>query len=256
MLPHILIILRFTLLEAYRTRLPLLAAMVFSAVGAGSLFIHQIAVTESARLQWSFYASGSRAASVLVIALYITSSTAREFNEKGLELLLALDLPRAGYLLGKLAGFASVAVMLGLMCGLPMLFHAPVAVVAIWTASLVCELAIVAALALFCIVTLRHVLPAVMLILGLYVLGRTITAMRLMSETDLLGSLGGARPVVNFGVDLLAYVVPALDRNAVTTWIADRSADTAVLGPIALQSLTAVALLTAAALYDFYRREI
>lgn len=253
---HLLTIARFTLLEAHRTRLALLALGVLSVVWAGSLFIHQIAITESDRLQWSFYASGARLASVLVLALYITSSMVREFNEKGLELLLALDLPRASYVLGKLAGYAALAVLLALVCGAPMLVYAPPDVVAVWSASLFCELAIVAALSIFCIVTLHQVLPATMVILGLYLLGRSITAMRLMAETELLGSMGGVRPAIDFGVEALARVVPALDRFALTEWIADRAVSAAVLGPIALQALLAVAVLTAAALFDFYRREV
>lgn len=249
-------IARFTLLEAQRTRLALLAVVVLAFVWAGSLFIHQIAITESDRLQWSFYASGSRLASVLVLALYITSSMVREFNEKGLELVLALDLPRASYLLGKLAGFIAVAALLALLSGAPTMVYAPPVVAGVWSASLFCELTIVAALSVFCIVTLRHVLPAVMLVFGLYLLGRSITAMRLMAETDLLGSLGPARPAVDFGVEALAYLVPALDRFALTEWIAERSVTSAVLAPIALQTALAVTVLVTAALFDFYRREI
>lgn len=253
---HVFTIARFTLLEARRTRLPWLALVVLAVVWAGSLFIHQIAITESDRLQWSFYASASRLASVLMLALYITSSMVREFNEKGLELLLALDLPRASYLLGKLTGFVAIAAVLALSCGAPITLHAPPAVVGVWSASLFCELAIVAALSIFCIVTLHQVLPAVMLVCGLYLLGRSITAMRLMAETELLGRMGGARPAVDVGVDALAYVVPALDRFTLTEWIAERAVSIAVLGPVAVQTAVAVAVLAAAALFDFYRREI
>lgn len=253
---HVFTIARFTLLEAHRTRLALLAFAVLAVVWAGSLFIHQIAITESDRLQWSFYASSSRLASVLMIALYITSSMVREFNEKGLELLLALDLPRASYVLGKLGGFTAIAALLALAYAAPMLQYAPGTVVAVWAASLFCELAIVAAASLFCIVTLHHVLPAAMLVFGLYLLGRSITAMRLMAETELLGTLGGARPAVDFGVESLALFVPALDSFALTEWIAERSIPADVLGPIALQTIVAVGVLVAAALFDFYRREI
>lgn len=253
---HVLTIARFTLLEAHRTRLALLALVVLTVVWTGSLFIHQIAITESDRLQWSFYAAASRLASVLVLALYITSSMVREFNEKGLELLLALDLPRATYLLGKLTGFVAIAAMLAIVCALPTLLYAPPAVAGVWSFTLFCELAIVAALSLFCIVTLHQVLPALMLVLGLYLLARSISAMRLMAETELLGRMGGVRPIVDFGVDTLAYVVPTLDRFALTQWIAQKTVEVAELGPIALQSVIAVAVLVAAALFDFYRREI
>lgn len=253
---HVFTIARFTLLEAHRTRLLLLAMVVLVVVWTGSLFIHQIAITESDRLQWSFYASTSRLACVLVLALYITSSMVREFNEKGLELLLSLDLPRASYLLGKLSGFVAVAAVLALLTGAPMMMYAPPGVIGVWSASLFCELAIVAALSIFCIVTLHHVLPAIMLVCGLYILGRSISAMRLMAETELLGTMGGTRPAIDLGVDALAYLVPALDRFALTEWIAERTVAASVLPPIAMQTAIAVIVLVAAALFDFYRKEI
>ena len=253
---HIVTIARFTLLEAWRTRLPVLAGAVLVFVWAGSLFIHGIAITESDRMQWSFFAASSRLASVFMLALYITSSVVREFNEKGLELVLALDLPRSSYILGKLCGFIGVGLLLALLAALPLLVFAPIPVAAVWGASLFCELAVVSALSVFCIVTFSHVLPAFTLIIGAYLLARTLSAMRLMSDTALLGAMGGARPLVDFVVDALGYVVPALDRFAATEWIAARVVDADVLGLISLQTAIAVALLLAAALFDFYRREI
>jgi hypothetical protein len=253
---HILTIARYTLLEAWRTRLLLLAAAVLAFVWAGSLFIHGIAITESERMQWSFFAAGARLASVFMLALYITSSMVREFNEKGLELVLAIDLPRSNYILGKLGGFIGVAFVLALMAALPLVALAPAGVGAVWATTLFLELTIVSALSVFCIVSFSHVLPAFTLIIGFYLLARTITAIRLMSDTPLLGAMGGARPAIDFGVDVLAYVIPPLDRFAATEWIASKAVDTDVIGFAVVQTAVAVALLLGAALFDFYRREI
>jgi ABC-type transport system involved in multi-copper enzyme maturation permease subunit len=249
-------IARFTLLEAVRTRLPLLAVTVFGLLWACSFFIHQIAITESTRLQSSFFASGARLAAVFMLALYITSSVVREFNEKGLELLLALDLPRSSYLLGKLAGFIVVAAALALVAVLPLVPAVPLDVAAIWAISLTLELAVICAASLFCIVTFSHILPAVLLVASFYLLARTVTAMRLMAESSVLGELSGARPALNFGVEVLSYVVPALDQFSATQWIAARAVAPEVLAPLVLQSAIYVALLLAATLVDFYRREL
>ena len=70
------------------------------------------------------------------------------------------------------------------------------------------------------------------------------------------GSLDDARPLLNFGVEALAYLVPPLDRFSVTEWIAARAVETDVLGPIVVQSAVYVALLLGATMVDFYRREI
>lgn len=253
---QILTIARFTLLEAIRTRLPLVVIAVFGLAWASSFFIQQIAITESARFQASFFAASARLAAVFMLVLYITSSIAREFNEKGLELVLALDLTRASYLGGKLAGFITLAAALAFLAALPLVAVVPVDVAAIWALSLALELAIVCAASLFCIVTFNHILPAVTLVAAFYLLARSITAMRLMAESSLLGSLAGARPALNFGVEALAFLVPALDRFSATEWIAARAVEPHVLGPIAVQSAVYVMLLIGAALIDFYRREL
>jgi len=253
---QVLTIARFTTLEAVRTRLPLMAAAILGFIWLMSFFVHQIAITESGRLQSSFFAAGARLACVFTLALYVTSSMVREFNEKGLELVLALDLPRASYLLGKLLGFFAIAAVLAVLAALPLALSVPPSVMAVWSASLALELAIVCTASLFCIVTFSQVLPAVSLVVAFYLLARVITAMRLMAETALIGDLGGARPAVNFGVEALSYLMPALDRYAMTEWIAARSVDAGVLGPLVLQGATCVALLLAASLIDFYRREV
>jgi ABC-type transport system involved in multi-copper enzyme maturation permease subunit len=253
---QILTIARFTMLEALRTRLPWLVGSMLGFIWAGSLFVQQIAITESARMQWSFFASGARLASVFMLTLYITSSMVREFNEKGLELVLALDLPRSSYLLGKLAGFIAIAAALAVIAAAPLTLSTPAQVSAVWATSLFFELVIVCAASLFCIVTFSQVMPAVIIVAAFYTLARTITAMRLMADTDLLGSLGGARPAVDFGVEALAYLLPALDRFAMTEWVAARAVDADVLGPIALSSAIYVGLLLGASLFDFYRREL
>jgi ABC-type transport system involved in multi-copper enzyme maturation permease subunit len=249
-------IARFTLLEAIRTRLPLLVIAVIGLIWAGSLFVHQVAITESTRLQASVFAAGARLASVFVLALYITSSMVREFNEKGLELVLALALPRCTYLFGKLAGFLIIAGVLAFVSALPLLLHVSAQTAAIWSLSLAFELGIVAAASMFCVVTFSQVLPAVTLVAAFYLLCRSVTAMRLMAESSLLGTLQPARPALNFAVDALAYAVPALDRFSLTQWVAAGGVAPDVLPPLAGQCAIYVALLLGAALFDFYRREL
>ena len=253
---HVFTIARFTLLEAIRIRLPLVVFAVFGLIWAISFFVHQISITESARLQSSFFAAVARLASVFMLALYITSSLAREFNEKGLELVLALDLPRSSYLIGKLAGFIVIGTAFAFVAALPLIGTVPIQVLSIWALSLAFELAIISVASLFCIVTFNHIFAAVTLIAGFYLLSRSITAMRLMAESSLLGTLSGARPALDFGVEALAYLLPPLDRFSATEWIAARAVEADVLGPIVMQSVIYIGLLLGATLIDFYRREL
>jgi ABC-type transport system involved in multi-copper enzyme maturation permease subunit len=88
-------IARCTLIEAMRTRLPALVLVTLLALLAASFFIESIAVVEGDRLQTGFYASGMRLSGVFIAAIYVLVSVTREFNDKGLDVLLALDLPRS-----------------------------------------------------------------------------------------------------------------------------------------------------------------
>ena len=99
-------IARFTVLEAWRNRLIVLVVVAVALLTLLSLFARELAVTESGRLQTAILASTLRVASVFLMALYILIGLTREFNDKVLELMLSLDLPRAGYLMGKFLGFA------------------------------------------------------------------------------------------------------------------------------------------------------
>src|SRR4051812_23954827 len=161
-------IARYTVLEARRTRLPVLAAVVIAVLLAASFFVREIAITESIRFQIGFFAATSRFAIVFVAALFAIASIAREFQDKGLDVALALDLPRSHYIVGKMAGFLAIAVMLAFATALPLFALAPPELVAAWSMSLACELAIVLALALFCAVTFNQLMPAASVVIAFY----------------------------------------------------------------------------------------
>ena len=57
-------IARFTLIEAFRTRLPWLFAIVLALILGAAYFVQQLAITESARLQIGFSAAATRFAAV------------------------------------------------------------------------------------------------------------------------------------------------------------------------------------------------
>ena len=57
-------------------------------------------------------------------------------------------------------------------------------------------------------------------------------------------------------VDALALLLPALDRFAQSAWLVDSAASWQVLGANAVQALLYIVLLGAAAMSDFYRRNL
>jgi hypothetical protein len=247
-------IARYTVLEALRTRLPLLTAVVIGVLLAASFFVREIAITDSVRFQTAFYAAAIRFAAVFIAALHVIAAMTREFQDKGLDVALALDLPRAHYILGKLAGFLAIAVAIALAVALPLLPLAGWEAVAQWSTSLACELAVVVALALFCVVTFNQLIPAASFVLAFYLLARALTAIRLISANPVSGADALSHRMMTWLVEGLALAMPALDAWTQTTWLVDRAASWTALLSIAAHGALFVVIFAAAAVFDMQRR--
>lgn len=251
---HITTIGKYTALEALRTRVPATALLTLLLLVCASLFVRELAVTEAARFQVTFYAAAARLCAVFLTCVYVLASISREFNDKGLEVVLALDVPRSHYICGKLAGFMLAAVIIATVVSLPVWILATAAAASMWTVSLVIELALVAALSLFCVVTFSQLLPAAGFVAAFYLLARSIDGMRLMSAHPITGADAPSQQVISTLIEILGYLLPALDRWTATTWLVDAAPGPFVLAGIALQGFIYMALLTCAALFDFHRR--
>lgn len=253
---RILTLARFTLLEAWRTRLPGLFAVVLALIFGAAYFFQELAITESERVQVVFSAAASRLAAVFILSLYILTSIVREFNDKGLELTLSFDLRRSHYVAGRMLGFLFIALMMALIAGAPQLIFAPVPAALQWIASLALELAIVAALSVFCVMTFTQLMPAASFVAGFYLLARTLSAIQLMGASPIANREALSHQLMAWLVDALALVMPALDRFTQSAWLVDGAAGWASVALFALQAAVYSSLLVAAAMFDFYRRNL
>ena len=252
----ILTIARFTLLEAVRTRLLWIVAIILMLLFMGSLFVQHIAVTETARMQTGFLAATARMAAVFVLSLHVASSMVREFNDKGVELLLSLDLPRSAYYLGKFLGFAGIAMIIAAMACLPLLVPAAGSGVLLWGLSLALELILVAALSLFCVITFAQVMPAISFVAAFYLLARSISAIRLLSGSQLLDPNDWLNRTIVRLVDLLSLLLPDLSRSTLTAWLVDGTGTLAHVGAAGGQCVIYAVLLVLAGLFDLYRKNL
>jgi hypothetical protein len=247
-------IARYTVLEAVRTRLPLLTTVVVVLLYIASLFIRELAIVESGRFQTAFYASTVRFAAVFIVALHVIASVTREFQDKGLDVVLALDLPRGHYIVGKLAGFVVIAAVLALVVSVPLVTLGAWQPLAQWSASLAFELAAIAALSIACVITINQLMPAASVVIAAYVVARSITAMRLIGENPIAGAASDAHQWITGMVEALALVIPALDGWTRTAWLVDQPAAWTSIAAIAGQSALFIAILGAVAAFDMYRK--
>ena len=250
----IIAIARFTLLEAARSRLSWLVLGTVLVLGFASLLVRELAITESQRIQLAFLASLLRGSSALVIAAFIISTLQREFNDKGPALVLALDVPRSHFVLGKVLGLGLTAALVALTYALPLALLAPASAWWPWTLSLILESSIIAAVSLFCGFSLRSVAAGLLFTIGFYVLAKSLAAIQLISHASLDAAAVSHRYMTGL-LDTLALLLPRLDQFAQTRWLVD-GIEPAMLGVLTLQTLIFVALVTCAAMFDLYRKNL
>ena len=247
-------IARYTVVEAVRTRLPLVTLACVALVGAASFFVREIAIAESARFQTAFYASAVRFAVVFIAALYSVASVAREFQDKGLDVMLALDLPRSHYIVGKLAGFVAIAFALAVAVASPLVPLAGAAAAAAWAASLALELSIVVAFSLFCAVTFNQLMPAVSVVIAFYFVARALAAIRLIGANPISGAHTLSHQVMTWLIEALAFVIPSFGDWTRTAWLVDGVSAWGSLPWIVASSALFITVLAAAAVFDMQRR--
>lgn len=246
-------IARATLLEAARSRLIWLVAILCLLCLGLAGFIQQVAIIEAAQIQATVLAAILRAAAAFLTAAFVTMSIVREYNDKVVELMLAQPWPRGVYLAGKFVGFSTAAVALAVIVSLPLLPFAPLARLAPWTLSLGCELVIVAAMSLFCVITLAHVVPALATVLGFYVLARSIAAIQVIAAGS-EASGAWAERAADAVIRAIALVLPRFDLMTRSDWLVAAMPAPTVLAGIVGQAVAYTVLLMAAAQFDLHRQ--
>jgi ABC-type transport system involved in multi-copper enzyme maturation permease subunit len=243
---------RTTLLEAVRNRLLWLTVVVVVIAFGLAQFLNQVAIAETREIQTALLAAPLRVAAVFILAVFVVTSMVREASDKVTDLLLSLPVPRSTYFLGKLCGFALVAVILALLCALPLSLLAKPSGLALWTASLVCELLIVAATSLFCVLTLAQIVPAIAAVAGFYLLSRSVAALQIIAAAPLHEPTPIDR-AVKAVVDGIALLLPGLDSMTQTTWLL-AGAPAHVSVAVFAQTAIYLALICSAALFDLHRK--
>ena len=249
-----LAIARITFLEALRSRMIWIAIVAIGMAFGVAQFLSQVAMIEMAQIQIAILAALLRATGVFLIAAFCITSLARESNDKITELFLSQPAPRSLYYLGKISGYAGVALVLAAGFSACLAFYCPISQAAIWGASLASELMIVAAVSVFCAISLTHVTAAFAATAGFYLLARSIGAMQIIAATPITIESSWTDEVFRWIVDAIALVLPALDRMTLTAWLLDHAPTPWELSQMFFQTVLYLILIGAATMVDLYRK--
>ncbi len=256
-LNQVLTLARYSLIEALRNRLALLVVLVAIVSVGIAVFLRAIAITETAQIQAAVLAALLRVAAVFLTAAFVITSQVREAADKGLELLLSHAFARSQYVLGKLSGYVACAALITVLFAVPLLAFAPPVSVITWGVSLFLELCIIAGASLFCVLTFSHIVVSLTAVAGFYFLSRSIATLQVMGTAQIQADAGWHAQIASVLLDAIAFALPRLDLFTQTAWLIYPSEhDVVKLGLLAAQSLIYTLLLGAAALFDFYRKNL
>lgn len=249
-------IAKFTLLEALRNRLLWLMLVIMVAGFGLTEFVGDIAIADQQQIQRVLLSSFLRYSGVVLIAIVVVSMSIRELQDKTLELILALNVSRANYYVGKLLGYSLLSLCVALCSAVLLLLYAPAYQVLMWSLSYFMELLIVASLALVMLFSFRQIPAALGAVLLIYALARSLPSIVLIAQGPLVVQQGLGQQFIEGFLGLLTWILPALDRFSPSAWLVygDISAGD-IYAPL-IQTLIYLPFLSAVALVDFYRKNI
>jgi len=252
----LLTIAKYSIWEAIRDKF-----LIFILIGVVtffciSLFIGELAITESAQMQAAILASSLRLFSVFTMSLFVITSMIREFNDKGFELILSHPVPRSSYYFGKFAGFSVVALLIALMSLFCLWIYVPVNFALFWSFSLFCELLIIISLSLLCLFSFNSITISFSVVMAFYILSRSIEVIQLISDSPILPIGSMSHKFMNSLLDVIAYIIPDLNKFTQTDWLIYVSDINADMFIVIGQTLIYIILLSSVALFDLYRKEL
>jgi len=243
-------IAKYTFFEAVRDRLFILLIVGLVCAFGLSQFIGELAITETQQIQVALLGSGLRLFAIFTIGLFVVTSMVREFNDKGLELLLSNPIPRASYYLGKLSGFSLICFVLVFLIGLEIAVYTPINISIIWSISLLCEIFIIITLSILCLITFSNITIAFSLVFLFYLLARNIEAIQLISRSPILETNTISQDLINTVIDCIAYLLPNFNSFTKTEWLVYHNVTYNDLLIIMGQTLIYTIFISGAALFD------
>lgn len=211
-------IARYSLLEAVRGKVLWIISSLLLLSLLISFFISQTALTETRESQVALMAGFLRLSSVFVMIFFVVSSVAREFQDKSIELIFSIAMPRYQIFFGKFLGFSLIAFVIVILYSLALLFYSDTSAVLIWSLSFWCELSLVALLSLIFILSLENVAVSLISSIGAYALMRFMPAIQSMGDGPFQDGL--FNKFINVFLDLISLLIPRLDNFSQSSWLA------------------------------------
>lgn len=249
--------IRYILLTALRDWL--FAGLLFGVVVASVIsgLMGDMAMVEPEQLKLTYAAASSRLVLVVGLVVFVCFHVRSAFDTREIDVFLSRPISRPNLVISYWLGFSVVALLLTLpSIGIVFWVGAlDMKGFGIWALSLVLEMLMVVAAALFAAFTLRSAVSSVMATLGFYVLSRMMGFFIATSKSSLLFRDAGLNQFSEMAMQVLAIFVPRLDFFAKTEWLVYGVENMADIRLMVLQAVIIVPLLLMAAIIDFRNKQ-
>jgi ABC-type transport system involved in multi-copper enzyme maturation permease subunit len=252
---------RLTLLESWRGRGGRFLFFTLIAVQLLASFVVEMAVTESNDVRLTTAAFLYRLCFLFALGVGMIASVVREHESGFVYVLLAHPVSRMHYVLGRMLGYAVVALVTTLAVMGVMAIWTPMAqwdALAVWSMSLWLELIVMGSVALFFALGLRNMVGSMVMWLAFYVLARVLDVARTMSATPIGQDPHGLAAITGqWTFNVLGWVIPPLGNFTLSEWlVGNMTPSLESLWILALWAIAYAAICTVGAAIDFYRHEV
>jgi hypothetical protein len=243
------------MLTATRDRLfaGLLAAIVVAALVCA--FLGGTAFIETKEMTLTLMSGAVRLIVMTGMMVFVCFQLRMAFDNKEIDAVLARPVSRSALVLSWWLGFTVV----GTVLAVPVILLLALMGVGSWTgflgwsASLLIEMMLVVALALFSAFTLRSAVTAVVGCIGFYMIARMMAFFVMTSQSTMV--TGSPVEILKYPLIAVSAVVPRLDMFTQSQWLIYGFESSSEWWRIVAQALVFVPLLLCAAIVDFRRRE-
>jgi ABC-type transport system involved in multi-copper enzyme maturation permease subunit len=250
-----MILAQYTLLEAIYTRF-FFILFIFIAISFGlSVFLEQIVLFEKQLVQVALISAFLRLIAIYLLGLLVISSLTQEFNQQTIYLLMALPITRTTYIIGKLLGFAVIALIVCALFALLLFAYVSDMQLLLWIISLYFELLLIISLAIFFSISLHQTLLALSSLIGFYLLARSIYAIQLIAY-EFQSSKEWIEFSLYYTTQFIALLLPDLSRFTRSEWLVYQTGNWNILLELGAQTAIYLLLVISASLFDFYRKNL
>ncbi|MEQ1704539.1 MAG: hypothetical protein ABL867_01040 [Rickettsiales bacterium] len=227
----------------------ILVATAISATLGSTAFIEETEMT------LSFASSSSRLILMAGLIVFICFHIRNAFDTKEIDVILSRPISRSNLVISYWLGFSFVGLLLTIPVVAIIAFIGAVNFTGFigWSLSLLLEMGIVVALALFSAFTMRSAVTAVLGCMGFYILSRMMAFFVFTSNSGMFNDIKFVG--LKWALQAISTLLPRLDFFAKSDWLVYGFVSQQDWQVCIAQALVFIPLLLAATMIDFRRRQ-